>query len=215
MIKKNIGLWCVFIFLVSFTCAIASDKERLEKLEKKIISYEINKTFKDDAYGLIVVKSALVSIKEGSGGIGACLVDSTTKKVVAHGRNRQYIPYFRSDLHAEMNLLNRYEDRMKKTRSLTKGTNPRKCENLVLVTSMEPCPMCLTRIINSGIKTVLYLTEDNEGGMVTRIDSLPPFWREFAADREFRKADCSPQLRQIAHDLFHFSHRNFAKNRKK
>ncbi len=91
-------------------------------------------------------------------------MDSTTKKVVAYGRNRQYIPYFRSDLHAEMNLINRYEDRMKKTRSLEKGTNPRKCENLVLVTSMESCPMCLTRIINSGIKTVLYLTEDKQGG---------------------------------------------------
>lgn len=73
--------------------------------------------------------------------------------------------------------------------------------------------LCLTRIINSGIKTALYVTEDKQGGMVTRIDSLPPFWRKFAADREFRKADCSPQLRQIAHDLFHFSNRNFANNK--
>ena len=213
MIKKNV-LLCL-IFLVSFTCAIAGDREKLEKLEKRIISYKINKTCKDDSYGLIVVKSALVSLKEGSGGIGACLVDITTKEVVEYGRNRQHTPYFRSDLHAEMDLLNRYENRMKKTRSLKKGRNLRKCDNLVLVTSMEPCPMCLTRIINSGIKTVLYVVEDKQGGMVTRIDSLPPFWRKFAADREFRKADCSPQLWQIAHDLFHFSNRNFVKNRKK
>jgi tRNA(adenine34) deaminase len=75
--------------------------------------------------------------------------------------------------------------------------------------------MCLTRIINSGIKTVLYVVEDKQGGMVTRLDQLPPFWREFAADREFRQADCSPELRQIALELFHFSHRDFAKNPKK
>jgi tRNA(adenine34) deaminase len=215
MIKKNLCLLCVLIFLVSFTHAIAGDKEKLKKLERRITSYKINKTCKDDSYGLIVVKGALVSIKDGSGGIGACLVDSKTKKVVEYGRNRQYTPYFRSDLHAEMNLLNRYEDRMKKTRSLGKSTNPRNCENLVLVTSMEPCPMCLARIINSGIKTVLYVVEDKQGGMATRINCLPPFWREFAKDREFRKADCSPELAKIAYDLFHFSDRSFAINRVK
>jgi cytosine deaminase len=189
--------------------------QKLADLENRILGYTVQHGFPDDPYGLIVVTAALEAIKGESGGIGACLVDSRTGQVVETGRNRQFTTYFRSDLHAEMDLLNRYEDRVKKPRSNGKGSNPRECPHLVLISSVEPCPMCLTRIINSGIKTVLYVVEDKQGGMVTRLDQLPPFWREFATDREFRQANCSPELRQIALDLFHFSHRDFAGNRKK
>jgi cytosine deaminase len=192
-----------------------SDTDRLNRLESRINIYRISPEYADDRYGLIVVKAAVSAIRNGSGGIGACLVDAVTGQVVETGLNRQFSPHFRSDLHAEMDLLNRYEDRVQKSNSPKTGGNPRECPNLVLISSVEPCPMCLTRIINSGIKTVLYVVEDNEGGMVTRLNQLPPFWREFAADREFRQADCSPELRQIALKLFHFSHRDFAKNRKK
>jgi len=217
--KKEFITTCFFgviiIFLFCCSPAYADRAERLAALEKRITAYTINKEYKDDTYALVVVKSALESIREGSGGIGACLVDSTTGEIVEYGRNRQHSPYFRSDLHAEMDLLNKYEDRVKKMNDPEDFNKTRECKNLVLVTSVEPCPMCLTRIINSGIKTVLYVVEDKEGGMVTRLDNLPPFWKEFAADREFRAADCSAELRQIAIDLFNFSSRGFAKNRVK
>ena len=204
------------ILLVCCAPALAGRAEKLAALEQRITSYTLNPEYKDDGYALAVVKGALESIREGSGGIGACLVDTSMGEIVEYGRNRQFSPYFRSDLHAEMDLLNKYEDRMKKSREDPEtGENPRDCKNLVLVTSVEPCPMCLTRIINSGIKTVLYVVEDMEGGMATRLDSLPPFWKEFAGDREFRLADCSAELRQIALDLFDFSSRSFAKNRVK
>jgi tRNA(adenine34) deaminase len=218
-IKKWLRLPAV-IFLTGLLMSgpvAGSDRnvQKLADLENRITQYTVQPGFPDDPYGLIVVKSALEAIKGESGGIGACLVDSRTGQVVETGRNRQFTTYFRSDLHAEMDLLNRYEDRVKKVRSPENGGNPRECPHLVLISSVEPCPMCLTRIINSGIKTVLYVVEDKNGGMVTRLDQLPPFWREFASDREFRQADCSPELRQIALDLFHFSHRDFAGNRKK
>lgn len=215
MIKKIYIFSFILVFFAGITWAFDGNKEKFIKLEKRITSYTVNKSFKDDPFGLVVVKTALESIKEGSGGIGACLVDGITGRVVEYGRNRQYDTYFRSDLHAEMDLLNRYEDRMQKKRSSKKDNTPRDCKNLVLISSVEPCPMCLTRIINSGIKTVLYVVEDKQGGMVTHLDCLPPFWREFAADREFRRADCSPELRKIAHDLFYFSHRDFTKNKVK
>lgn len=189
--------------------------EKLAGLEQRIRNYTVDPRYRDDVLGLHVVRAALASAKQGSGGIGACLVDTATGKVVETGRNRQYDPYFRSDLHAEMDLLNRYEDRVRKAHSRDTDSNPRDCSGLVLVSSVEPCPMCLTRIINAGINTVLYVETDEQGGMATRIRDLPPFWREFARDREFRRADCSPQLRKIAHDLFHLSKRSFAKNRKK
>ncbi len=207
-------LICITILLVlGAGISFAGDKHKLAAMEKQVNAYTLDPAFEDDHYGLIVVKSALASIKEGSGGIGACLVDSRNGKIIEHGRNRQYVNYFRSDLHAEMDLLNRYENRVKKKHSPKTGGSPRNCKHLVLVTSVEPCPMCLVRIINSGIKKVLYVVEDKDGGMVTRLDQLPPFWREFAADREFRKALCSPALSKLSNDLFHFSHRDFAKNR--
>lgn len=204
----------IFLFLPGPVKA-DNPKIKLEKLEKRVASYAVRPEYKDDPHALAVVRNALKSIQEGSGGIGACLVDPSDGKVVEYGRNRQFSPHFRSDLHAEMDLLNRYEDRVKKMNAPRYGGNPRDCGDLVLVTSVEPCPMCLTRIINSGIKTVLYVVEDREGGMATRVDRLPPFWREFASDRVFRLADCSPELRRIALDLFHFSTRDFARNRKR
>ena len=184
--------------------------ERLAAIEARILSFRPDPGYTHDALGLHVVKAALSAAKQGCGGIGACLVDETTGKVVETGRNRQYAPYFRSDLHGEMDLLNRYEDRIRKKRGTPGMENPRDCSGLTLVSSVEPCPMCLTRIINSGVKRVVYLIEDKNGGMVTRMDHLPPFWRKFAADRQFLKADCSPALRQIAWDLFHLSDRGFA-----
>lgn len=212
--KSRLILAVIWIMISSWPVQAQDMENKKKALEARIGSYRINPAYKDDMYGLIVVKAAMQSIREGSGGIGACLVDSTTGQVVEHGRNRQYTGYFRSDLHAEMDLLNRYEEKARKKRHSETGEGMRECRNLVLITSVEPCPMCLTRIINSGIKKVLYVIEDKEGGMATRIDQLPPFWKEFAADREFRKAECSPELSQIAFDMFHLSNRSFAKKQK-
>ena len=187
-------------------------QNRIAELEARIGAYVPDPQYRDDVFGLIVVKEAIISLKAGSGGIGACLVDAATGEVVERGRNRQYDPYFRSDLHAEMDLLNRYEDRLRKQGGGNSVNDPRRCDNLVLFTSTEPCPMCLTRIINSGIQRMYYLNPDPHGGMVARQEQLPPFWRDFAAGRDFRQAECSPELLKIAADLFHHSMRNFAKN---
>jgi anaerobic selenocysteine-containing dehydrogenase len=40
-------------------------------------------------------------------GIGACLVREKSGEIIERGHNRQHSPYFRSDLHAEMDLLDR------------------------------------------------------------------------------------------------------------
>ncbi len=160
-----------------------------------------------------MVKDAVFSLKEGSGGIAACLVDGDTGQVVERGRNRQYNPYFRSDLHAEMDLLNRYENRARKRGSAGEGIDPRQCGNLILYSSVEPCPMCLTRIINAGIRRMYYISPDLEGGMVRHMNRMPKFWREFAAGRDFGQAECSPALQRIAADLFSYSMRGFPGNK--
>jgi tRNA(adenine34) deaminase len=208
----------VVLMLLGFHPAAApaaeSRPEELAEIEARIEKLRPDPAFQDDRYGLIAVNEALTSLKEGSGGIGACLVHERTGEVVCTGRNRQYRPYFRSDLHAEMDLLNRYEDWLRKMGGRTSGADPRNCAHLVLVSSVEPCPMCLTRIINSGIKKLVYVTPDERGGMVSRMDRLPPFWQDRVRDCDYRMAVCSPAVRQLAGDLFDFSIRTWDKKKK-
>ena len=187
---------------------------RIKKIEARVQRLQADPACRDDVYGLIVVKQALASIKEGSGGIGACLVDETTGKVIAMGRNRQYKPWFRSDLHAEMDLLTRYEDWMRKKGGRETAKDLRAGPHLILVSSVEPCPMCLTRIINAGIKKMVYVIPDETGGMVSRMDQLPPFWKKRALRCNYRQAACSPEIQQIANDLFNFSMRTWGLKKK-
>jgi len=158
----------------------------------------------DDPFVVASIREAIAGSRGGSGGIGACLVREATGEIVELGHNRQYSPHFRSDLHAEMDLLDRYEDRVRTSRSsLGPGVNPRQMyQGLVLYSSLEPCPMCTARIINTGITRVLFAAPDPEGGMALRIDALPPFWRDLAAGTTFALARNSPRLTEMAATLF-------------
>lgn len=208
-----IRIFAALVLLAGLSTTALSEEDKLSALGRRVAAYKVDPDYPDDALSLMVVQTALAAAKRGSGGIGACLADFRTGRIVETGRNRQYDGYFRSDLHAEMDLLNRYEDRAAKQHTPRSGGSPRDCGDLVLVSSMEPCPMCLTRIINSGIKTVVYVAEDDQGGMAGRLDCLPPFWQAFAADRVFRRARCSPALRDLSLELFNLSTRKFARNR--
>jgi len=92
----------------------------------------------------IVLEEALAAAREGIFGIGACLVRKETVEVILRGQKKAYKPYFRSDLHAEMDVLTKHE-------ASIKGSGP-EMDGLILFSSIEPCPMCLTRIITSGIQ---------------------------------------------------------------
>jgi cytosine deaminase len=82
-------------------------------------------------------------------------------------------------------------------------------EGLVLYTSFEPCPMCFTRIINAGIKKTLYAVADQPGGMCSRFGDMPPFWKDMGKERFCGEAACSPELKDIAFQLFgHYSRTN-------
>ena len=102
---------------------------------------------------------------------------------------------YRSDLHAEMDVINTFETQNgSKSRELLK--------DLSLYTSLEPCPMCLCRIITSGISRVYYVADDDRGGMVHLYKQLPVVWQEISGNRVFKKADCSGELSEIALQVF-------------
>jgi len=71
-----------------------------------------------------------------------------------------------------------------------------------LYTSLESCPMCLARLITSGVATVKYVAPDTQGGMVHLMGNLPPIWQELAKRQTFPQATCSPIVIQSAFEIF-------------
>jgi cytosine deaminase len=96
-------------------------------------------------------------------------------------------------MHAEMDVMTKFEERYKKVERM---------DGYTLFSSLEPCPMCLGRLITSGVREVYYAAIDQDGGMANRLAYMPSEWREMAERQDFRLADCSPELSEIASQVF-------------
>ena len=164
----------------------------LTELEIRAESYVTHPDFPHDTFILITVREALAAAKEGNFGVGAALVNQEGK-IVQSGHNHVFHPYFRSDLHAEMVVMTEFEKRFRDVRSM---------KGYTLYSSLEPCPMCLSRLITSGVEKIHYAAIDEEGGMVQRFESMPPEWKYLAERQEFALAQCSPELKDIALQIF-------------
>ena len=68
--------------------------------------------------------------------------------------------------------------------------------------ALEPCPMCIARLLITGVETVKFLALDELGGMATRLHQLPTAWERLGERVEFVLADVSDELRQFALDAF-------------
>jgi tRNA(Arg) A34 adenosine deaminase TadA len=146
----------------------------------------------DDAYAWLSCTLALEGVASDNFGVGAILVDAGGQ-VVAQGHNQVFHPYFRSDRHAEMVVLEGWED------SRPQAPWPR---GLTLFTSLEPCPMCLVRLLNADVSRVLFAARDDPGGMVQRLNQLPPAWLDLVQGKTFAQAQCSPELSDAAGQIF-------------
>jgi tRNA(Arg) A34 adenosine deaminase TadA len=177
-------------------------EERLEKLGRDARGVGVWKPFllgcqprvghPDDAYAWLTCVLALEAVATGNFGVGAVLVNEAGH-VAAQGHNQVFSPHFRSDRHAEMVVLDGWEDAR---RGRAEGGN------FVLYTSIEPCPMCLVRLSTSAVHQVLYAAPDLPGGMVHRMAKLPPFWVELAQRKTFAQAQCSEDLARAAGQIF-------------
>jgi tRNA(adenine34) deaminase len=166
--------------------------ETLEAMRDRLDRLAPDAGYKHDAYILQAVREAGDASAEGNFGVGAVIVDRAGD-IVERGHNHVFWPHFRSDIHAEMDVLNKFEESHRSLNSIS---------GYSLYTSLEPCPMCLTRLITSGITNVYYAADDVESGMVSRLDALTPVWVALAADQNFEAAECSPQLKDLALKLF-------------
>jgi len=125
---------------------------------------------------------ALQAAVEGDFGVGAVLLNRELR-VVGMAKNTVFSAQ-NTSRHAEMNLISGHHiDR------LTLTDNHHDLEAATLISSLEPCPMCLSRISMTPIGRTIYLSPDLGGGMVSRKEQLPEVWQGFLKGKEFKKTD--------------------------
>jgi tRNA(Arg) A34 adenosine deaminase TadA len=165
----------------------------LAELEASFAHVSAERTHhRDQALGLVACAEALTAARLGNYGVGVVLVDPTAK-IVERGRNTVFFPRFRSDLHAEMVAMNAFEERHPEIDNMRGYT---------LICSLEPCPMCLARLLMAGVQTVKFLAYDELGGMVNLKHHLPGAWKRLWERQEFVQADVSERLKRFALDVF-------------
>lgn len=157
-----------------------------------LVDYQFNDEYSDDRYVWLTCVLALEAVNTGNAGIGCILIDGAGS-VVARGHNEVFSPYFRSDQHGEIVVMDKFEDTHR---------NITKLEGYTLYTSLESCPMCLIRLISCGVNTVLYAAPDKAYGMVHKMEDLPAGWIELAERQTFGQAKCSQDLVNAAHEIF-------------
>ncbi len=161
-------------------------KESLQAIRPDVQAYP------DDYFAWLTCQLACEAIEQGNFGVGCILVDASGN-VILKGHNQVFSPYFRSDRHAEMVVMDAFEDHYQDIADR---------QGYTLYTSLEPCPMCLTRLITCGVQTAKYVAPDPSGGMVHLVDNLPPILRELAGRRAISQAQASPDVVQLARDVF-------------
>ena len=166
--------------------------DEIEELERRIKAFIPDPQYGQDRYVIASIQEAIEAAKEGNFGVGAVIVDPDGE-IVMGGHNHVFNPHFRSDIHAEMDAMNNFEDTFTGVTSMRDHT---------LYTSLEPCPMCLTRLITCGVGQVYHAAPDIETGMVSRLGQLSPVWVDLADSQVFAQADCSPELIDIALQVF-------------
>ncbi len=169
-----------------------ASSDSLEALEHRLKTFRLNPHCEHDPYVVASIEEAIAAAKEGNFGVGAVIVNASNE-IVVRGHNHVFHPHFRSDLHAEMDAMTRFEETFKEVSSMRDYT---------LFTSLEPCPMCLTRLITSGVGRVYHAAPDVESGMVSRVEHLTPVWVDLAKSQTFAAARCSAELADLALQVF-------------
>jgi tRNA(Arg) A34 adenosine deaminase TadA len=186
--------------LVDLPCGIKADDAvniMMQKVQNYLLAFHPNQQYTDDIYARAANLQAVKSVLEGGYGIGSILINQEGK-IIFESHNNQMQKH-RSDLHAEMSLLTSFEEsHLAKKYMNIYIYKP----GLTVFSSAEPCPMCFIRINTTGCDTK-YCTPGPDDGMVSRVDYLPPSWKEMALKHKVSLGNCSPEMQKIAHLLFY------------
>lgn len=172
-------------------------KTILKKIETYLNYYKAKD--QEEQYAVEATKQAVYGCQTGGYGIGAILVDPKGNIVErAYNEMRQQA---RSDLHGEMNLLNKFET---KRTSPVSGAGFQLPQGYRVVSSAEPCPMCMIRLAHAGVDT-LYVAQNDDDSLSRHLDRLPGFWRRVCEKHPCVKAQVSEELSKVAFLLFYGS----------
>lgn len=163
----------------------------LPELETALASYQLDGKQRDDRLGFRCCELALEALGNNCHGVGALLFDNTGR-ILAEGRNELFQNGFYSDRHAEMVVLNLFEERFP-------GYGNR--GQLTIMVTLEPCPMCFTRLLLAGIGRLIYLAPDHDGGMAHRLAKMPAVWRNLARLQSQHQAEVTTTLSSLASQL--------------
>jgi cytosine deaminase len=186
--------------LVDLPCGIKADDPvnvMMQKVQNYLLAFKPDPAFTDDIYARAANLQAVKSVLEGGYGIGSVLINQEGK-IIAEAHNNQMQKH-RSDLHAEMSLLTGFEESHQAKKYMNIYIYK---PGLTVFSSAEPCPMCFIRINTTGCDTK-YCTPGPDDGMVSRVDYLPPAWKEMAMKRKVSLGNCSSEMQKIAHLLFY------------
>ena len=159
----------------------------LDRLAERLEAARPDPDHRDDPLALRCCELALEALGDGCYGIGAVVVDGGGR-IVAEARNRVFSDGFHSGAHAEMLALD----------ALERAPHPGGRRELRLVASLEPCAMCVGRLLLSGIGEVRYVVEDPDGGMMQRVSRLTPVWRNLASLQRHGPAEVSWPVHELA-----------------
>ncbi len=165
-------------------------KPSFKTIYSELKDYRFNLSYSHDREIWATCILGLQSVTLGNFGVG-CIITDSNNTLVSYGNNQVFFPQFRSDYHAEMVTLNHFESVVK----------PSTVTGYKLFTSLEPCPMCLARILTSGIPEVYYAADDNDGGMAHLKEAMPKIWVEMMENRQIAGAKCSQKLIAISEML--------------
>ncbi len=137
------------------------------------------------------------SIKAGRMGnypVAAAVLDPGCK-VIAKGSNSSFAPRTRSSAHAEMNAIDRFE----KTEKVS--------DHHQLIVTLEPCLMCTSRLLLSGIKHIQFLTLDPAGGGTKYCERFPEDFKRLARGVVFTRLNVGGPLLDMGDRLYEIGER--------
>ncbi len=172
--------------MVSPTKEPLANQPRLTKSSDKTEKFDSGEQSAEAYYGLLV-EEAKATLAKGNYGISAMLIArSGEKEIVSLGHNEMFSTHDPA-AHAEMNAIKRMTQGIQKKdkRSWLIRKNNKDNQELVLYTSLEPCPMCTENAINAGVNRIIIANEDKLAGAMhpDRFNNLPVLWPQIAKER--------------------------------
>lgn len=144
--------------------------------------------FLDEKFMEIAIKEAKRAYQENEVPVGAVLIDNFSHKIITKAHNSKEK---KNDItgHAEINAIRKAEKKLKNWR----------LENTTLYVTLEPCPMCMSAILQSRISRVVFMVNDEEFGAAhSKIDLT----KIYKTNTTVFKIEENPEYIKIFQDFF-------------